>query len=155
MAVEVAKRAGLRLVMMMKRSEPAELAHWENEVAPRLRGDEELLFDVGHDEKVELLGRARATLFPIQWPEPFGLVMIESMACGTPVIAMPQGAAPEIVADGTTGFLTDTVDDMVAAVGRAGEISPSACRDHVTEHFSAKAMVAKTERILEALASAA
>jgi glycosyltransferase involved in cell wall biosynthesis len=154
-AVEVAKRAGLRLVMMMKRSEPHELAHWENEVEPRLRGDEELLFDVSHDEKVELLGRARATLVPIQWPEPFGLVMIESMACGTPVIAMPEGAAPEIVVDGKTGFLTATVDDMVNAVGRAEEISPSACRDHVTEHFSGQAMVTKTERILEELVSAA
>jgi glycosyltransferase involved in cell wall biosynthesis len=152
-AVEVAKRAGVRLVMMVKRSEPHEMEHWEKEVAPRMTGKEEVLFDVRHDQKVDILARARATLFPIQWPEPFGLVMIESMACGTPVLAMPQGAAPEVVADGETGFLTKTVDDMVEAVGRLDDISPSACRERVNEHFSADVMVAKTERILEKVAA--
>jgi glycosyltransferase involved in cell wall biosynthesis len=148
-AVDVAKRADVRLVMMVKRTEPHEYEHWEREVEPRLRGDEELIFDSTQDLKVDLLGRARATLFPIQWPEPFGLVMIESMACGTPVLAMARGAAPEVVVDGETGFLTETVEEMVAAVERVDEISPEACRDHVTEHFSADAMVNKTERILE------
>ncbi|MDQ4097911.1 MAG: glycosyltransferase family 4 protein [Actinomycetota bacterium] len=148
-AVDVAKRAGVPLVMMVKRTEPHEYKHWEREVEPRLSGDEELIFDSSQELKVDLLGRARATLFPIQWPEPFGLVMIESMACGTPVLAMARGAAPEIVLDGQTGFLVDTVDDMVAAVDRIDEISPNACRDHVSEHFSADAMVEKTERILE------
>ena len=148
-AVEVAKRAGVPLVMIVKRSEPHEYEHWEREVEPRLRGDEELIFDAPHDVKVDVLGRAKATLFPIQWPEPFGLVMIESMACGTPVVAMPDGAAPEVVVDGQTGFLTPTVDDMVEALGHIDEISPAACREHVTENFSADAMVTKTERILE------
>ena len=149
LAVEVAKRAGLPLVMAMKRSETHEIAHWEKEVEPRLRGDEQLVLDASHEEKVDLLGRARATLFPIQWPEPFGLVMIESMACGTPVIAMPSGAAPEIVLDGKTGFLTPDLDAMVEAVGKAGDISPEACREHVAEKFSAEAMVDKTEKVFE------
>ena len=148
-AVEAAKRAGVKLVLIVKRSEPHEYEHWEREVEPRLTGDEELVFDAPHDVKVDLLGRARATLFPIQWPEPFGLVMIESMACGTPVLAMPSGAAPEVVVDGVTGFLTPTLDDMVAALDRVDEISPAACREHVTENFSAEAMVTKTEQILE------
>ncbi len=155
LAVEVAKRAGLPLVMAMKRSETHEIAHWEKEVEPRLTGTEELILDADHGTKVDLLGRARATLFPIQWPEPFGLVMIESMACGTPVIAMPSGAAPEIVADGVTGFLAPDVDAMVEAVGRTGEISPAACRDRVAEMFSAEAMVEKTERIFEGLLASA
>jgi glycosyltransferase involved in cell wall biosynthesis len=149
LAVEVAKRAGRRLVMIMKRSEPQEMEHWEKEVAPRMRGDEELILDAPHDQKVELLGRAHATLVPIQWPEPFGLVMIESMACGTPVLAMPKGAAPEVLIDGKTGWLTETVDDMVHAVDRAGEISPAAGREHVVENFSGEAMVHKTEQVLE------
>ncbi len=153
LAVEVAKRAGVRLVMIVKRSEPAEHDHWEKEVAPRLTGDEELIFDATHELKNDLLARARATLFPIQWPEPFGLVMIESMACGTPVLAMAKGAAPEVVVDGKTGFLTDTVDEMVEAVGRIDEISPETCRQHVVENFSAEAMVEKTEKILEQVAA--
>jgi glycosyltransferase involved in cell wall biosynthesis len=149
LAVEVAKRAGVPLVMMVKRSEDHERAHWEREVEPRLTGTEEIIFDAPHDQKVELLGRARASLVPIQWPEPFGLVMIESMACGTPVIAMPRGAAPEVVVDGVTGILAPTVDDMVAAIAHVDELSPSACREHVAEHFSGEAMVASTERVLE------
>jgi len=153
LAVEVAKRAGLPLVMAMKRSERHELEHWEKEVEPRLAGTEELVLDADHGTKVDLLGRARATLFPIQWPEPFGLVMIESMACGTPVIAMASGAAPEIVADGITGFLTPDRDAMVEAVARTPEINPAACRDRVAERFSAEAMVTKTERIFERVAA--
>ncbi|MCA1691207.1 MAG: glycosyltransferase family 4 protein [Acidimicrobiales bacterium] len=148
-AVEIAKEAGKRLVLMMKRSEPAEMEYWEKEVKPRLRGDEEVLFNVGHDEKVDVLSRARATLFPIQWPEPFGLVMIESMACGTPVLATALGAAPEIIVDGSTGILVADTDDMVEALSRLDDLSPEACRERVADHFSADAMVTKTERVLE------
>ncbi|MGH9278795.1 MAG: glycosyltransferase family 4 protein [Acidimicrobiales bacterium] len=148
-AVEAANRAGVPLTIMIKRSEPQEHAYWEEHVVPVLSGDERIIFDTGHDEKVELLGRARATLVPIQWPEPFGLVMIESMACGTPVIAMSRGAAPEIVDDGTTGFLVDDIDGMVEALGRVDSIDPEACRDRVSEKFSADALVTGTERVLE------
>lgn len=149
LAVEAAKRADLPLVMMMKRSEPPELAHWEQHVEPRLRGDETLIFDVAHDEKVEILGKAQATLFTSQWQEPLGLVMLESMACGTPVVAISRGATREVVVDGETGFLADDLDGMVAALESVSGISPSACRDRVNEHFSAEAMVKGTERVLE------
>ena len=152
-AVEVAKRAGLPLVMMMKRNEPMEIEHWEKEVEPRLTGDEDLRWDVGHDEKVDVLRKAKATLMPMQWPEPFGLVMIESMACGTPVIATPRGAAPEIIVDGKTGVLTPDIDGMVAALDRVGDLSPGDCRDHVVDNFSAEALVDRTERILERIAN--
>jgi glycosyltransferase involved in cell wall biosynthesis len=90
-------------------------------------------------------------VFPIQWPEPFGLVMVEAMACGTPVIACPEGAAVEIVDDGTTGFLRATVDGLVDAVGEAARCSPAACRERVDRNFSAEVMVAGYERVYEAV----
>ncbi|MBI4728637.1 MAG: glycosyltransferase, partial [Acidobacteria bacterium] len=94
-----------------------------------------------HEEKVDLLGRARAVLFPIQWEEPFGLVMPEANACGTPVVAFARGSAPEVIADGETGFVVEDLDAMCEAVLRAGEISPEACRRRAREQFSAEAMV--------------
>lgn len=149
LAVEAARRAGLPLVIMIKRSEPHEHAHWEEQVAPRLTGDETIIFDAGHDQKVDLLGRARAALVPIQWPEPFGLVMIEAMACGTPVVAFPLGAAPEIVLDGETGFLVEDLGGMVDALHSVSSIDPAACRERVSEKFSAAALVDGTERVLQ------
>ncbi|MDQ3945892.1 MAG: glycosyltransferase family 4 protein [Actinomycetota bacterium] len=149
LAVEVAHRAGLPLVMVAKRAEPVEQRHWDSVVAPRLQGDEEIIDAVGHDDKVELLGRARALLMPIQWPEPFGLVMTEAMACGTPVVARPLGAARELVADGVSGFLRDSVEEMAAAVAGTGGLSPRKCRDHVAASFSAEAMVDGYEEVFE------
>ncbi|HEX2047636.1 MAG TPA: glycosyltransferase family 4 protein [Acidimicrobiales bacterium] len=148
-AVDVAKRAGKHLKMVVKRSEPAEVQYWERMVEPRLTGDEEIVLDVSHDEKVDLLSRAQGTLCTIQWPEPFGLVMTESMACGTPVIVPPMGAAPELVVDGETGFLREDVDEMVACVARLGEISPAACRARVADNFTAEVMVRGYEKIFE------
>lgn len=148
-AVEVAKRAGMHLKMIVKRSEPFEIEYWDRVVVPHLTGDEEILTDVSHAVKTDLLGRARATLFSIQWSEPFGLVMIESMACGTPVIATSLGSAPEVVVDGLTGFLCDGPEMMIEAVGRIDEINPSACREHVATRFSDTVMVEGYERIFE------
>lgn len=140
-AITIARRAGLPLKMILKRDEPAERAYFEEAVAPVLGDDVELLESVSHAAKVDLLGRARAMVFPIQWPEPFGLVMIEAMACGTPVVTTPWGAAPEIVTDGVTGYLRDDFNDLVAAVGWTTALSPSDCRARVEERFSARAMV--------------
>ncbi len=148
-AVEVAKRAGKHLKMVVKRSEPAEIQYWERMVEPRLSGDEDIVLDVSHAEKADLLARARGTLCTIQWPEPFGLVMTESMACGTPVIVPSMGAAPELVVDGETGFLRDDVDEMVECVARLGEISPAACRARVADNFTAEVMVSGYEKIFE------
>jgi len=141
LAVEIAKRAGLPMVMMVKKSEPFERDYWDNVVAPHLTDDIEVVENVPHAEKVAMLGRAKAMVFPIRWSEPFGLVMIEAMACGTPVLTSPLGAAPELVAEGETGFLRESIDDLVDCVGRAGEISPAACRERVEQRFSADAMV--------------
>ena len=111
-----------RCSMILKRGEPPEREYFEHEIEPLLASDVELYENVTHDEKVELLGRACAMVFPIRWPEPFGLVMIEAMACGTPVVTTNWGAAPELVDDGVTGFRRDGDDDLVEMIGRGREL---------------------------------
>ncbi len=146
-AIEVARRAALPLAMIVKRNEPFERAYWDEMVAPALNDEVEVYEHLSHEAKTDLLSRARAMVFPIQWPEPFGLVMVEAMACGTPVVACPAGAAVELVEEGVTGFLRDSIDDLAAAVGRVRECSPVACRERVARHFSAAAMVEGYEEI--------
>ena len=141
LAVEVAHRTGRKLVMAVKKAEDFEKRYWDEVVEPHLDGSEEIIGEITVDEKADLLARARAVLFPIQWPEPFGLVMTEAMASGTPVIAFRYGAAPEVIDDGKTGFLVETIDEMCQAVERAGEIDPKTARAHVEAGFSADAMV--------------
>lgn len=140
-AIEVARRAGYPLAMIVKRSEPFERAYWDEMIAPKLHDEVEVYEQVPHETKADLLARATAMVFPIQWPEPFGLVMVEAMACGTPVVACPAGAAVELVEEGVTGFLRETLDGLVEAVGHVGRCSPRACRGRVEERFSAEAMV--------------
>jgi glycosyltransferase involved in cell wall biosynthesis len=148
-AITIARRAGLQLQMILKRSEPAEREYFEHEIEPLLASDVELHENVSHETKVDLLGRARAMVFPIRWPEPFGLVMVEAMACGTPVVTTNWGAAPELVADGVTGFRRDAEDDLVAQVGQVADLSPAACRARVEELFSGAAMVRGYEALYE------
>ena len=141
-AVDVANRLGRRLLLVTKMTEPQEIAYFEAKVKPLLDSNVEIMGEISPQRKAELFSRAYCTLFPIQWPEPFGLVMIESMATGTPVVAMGQGAVPEIIDDGVTGYVVNTVDEMVEAVDRIDEISPDACRRVVNERFSQERMVA-------------
>ena len=148
-AIRIARDAGFPLKMILKRSEPPERAYFEHEVEPLLGHDVELFENVSHETKAELLGRASAMLFPIRWPEPFGLVMTEAMACGTPVVTTNWGAAPELVDDGVTGFRRDGSDELAAALHHVGELDPLACRKRVEEGFSAEAMVAGYEAIYE------
>jgi glycosyltransferase involved in cell wall biosynthesis len=154
-AIEVARRAGLPLAMVVKKNEPFERTYWDEIVAPLLNDEVEVFEAISTEQKADLLSRARAMVFPIQWPEPFGLVMVESMACGTPVIACPAGAAVELVENGVTGFLRDSIDELVAAVADVGECSPGACRRRVEESFSATAMVQGYEEIFESVVGAA
>lgn len=152
LAVEVARAAGMPLKMAVKRMEEPEWDYWEKVVVPLLRGDEEIYEQPSHEVKWDILAHATATLFPIDWDEPFGLVMVESMACGTPVIARPMGSVPEVVLDGTTGFWCDDVADMVKAVRRAPTLDPRASRRWVEERFSVTTMVSGYEGLYRRLA---
>jgi glycosyltransferase involved in cell wall biosynthesis len=151
-AIRAAKEAGMPLKMAVKIAGEDEVRHWERDVEPELTGDVEVLDEVSDAEKLELLSRARAVLFPIEWEEPFGLVMTEAMACGTPVIATPRGAVPEVVADGQTGFVVPVEDYPRAAaraIDRLHEIDPRACRGRVERLFSVDAMVEGYERAFD------
>jgi glycosyltransferase involved in cell wall biosynthesis len=148
-AVEVAEQAGLPLKIAGKMQERLEEEYFEAAVRPHLGPDIEFLGEVTHEEKVDLLQNARVTLFPIKWQEPFGLVMIESMACGTPVIATRWGAVPEVIVDGKTGIIVDEHTEMAAAIPQADRIDPMDCRRYAEEQFSAERMVRDYERAYE------
>lgn len=148
-AITIARRAGLPLKMVLKRGEPPEREYFEHEVKPLLSSDIEMFENISHEQKVDLLSGATAMIFPIRWPEPFGLVMTEAMACGTPVITTNWGAAPELVDDGVTGFRRDGEDDLVDAVGHVRDLDPAACRKRVEDLFSAEAMVRGYETVYE------
>lgn len=153
-AVEVARRLGRPLKMLVKINEPAEQAYWRDVVAPgQQEADAELVGDLSMADKAGLLAGADATLFPAQWPEPFGLVMAESMACGTPVVGYGNGAVPEVVADGETGFVVapGDLDGLCAAVDRVGLIDPLACRRRVEQHFSGARMIGGYEDLFRRL----
>jgi glycosyltransferase involved in cell wall biosynthesis len=155
-AVETARAAGLPLVMAVKIAEAVEVEHWERDVYPALPSGTRVLSEISHEEKVDLLQRARAVLFPIDWEEPFGLVMTEAMACGTPVIATPRGSVPEVMADGVTGFVIpveDYAEAAAAALERVGEIDPNACRAYVEGRFSKEEMVSGYEAAYERVVS--
>jgi glycosyltransferase involved in cell wall biosynthesis len=137
-AIEIARRTDLPLRMAAK-VDPTDVAYYEGEVAPRMGAGVDFVGEITEDEKPAFYAGARATLFPSDWPEPFGLVMIESLAAGTPVIALRRGSVPEVIEDGVTGFICDDVDEMTGAVGRIGEIDPEACR-RGAERFTAERM---------------
>jgi len=141
-AIQVARSAGMRLLMAAKMREAWERSYFDEQVAPLLGADAVYLGEVPHERKIELLCQAKALLFPIRWNEPFGMVMLESMACGSPVLAFPEGAAPEVVEDGKTGFLCADEAAMVEAVGRIDELSRVDCRSAVEGYFSTERMVA-------------
>jgi glycosyltransferase involved in cell wall biosynthesis len=140
-AVAVARETGLPLKLAGKMQEPKEREYFHELVEPHLVDGIEYMGEVTHGEKVELLQNARATLFPIEWEEPFGLVMIESMACGTPVIATRWGAVPEVIEDGRSGIIVDHYREMPAALERADELEPLELRRYVVEEFSPERMV--------------
>lgn len=139
-AVRVAHRAGRRLIIASKMREAAEREYFTSVVRPHLGADDELLAEPGLARRLRLLRHADALINPIDWPEPFGLVMAEALASGTPVLASPQGAAPEIVEHGRTGFLCASEDEMVRAVTRVADINRRACRCAAERRFSLQRM---------------
>src|SRR5439155_25341026 len=147
-----ARKAGIPLVLAVKVAHEEEERYWKEDVLPILPPDATILAEIDNEQKLDLLSRARAVLFPIDWDEPFGLVMTEAMACGTPVIATPRGSVPEIVVHGETGFILPVEtypEDAAVALKRLDEIDPAACRRRVEERFSKDAMVGGCEAAFE------
>ena len=136
-AIDIATRAGIPLRIAAK-IDNVDAAYWRDEIEPLVRGNPlvEFVGEIGERDKADFLGNATALLFPIDWPEPFGLVMIEAMACGTPVIAFPPGAAPEVVDHGVTGFLVTSIAEATAAVVHAARLDRARVRAAFERRFS-------------------
>jgi glycosyltransferase involved in cell wall biosynthesis len=141
-AIEVARAAGMPLLLAGKLRGAAELAYFAEEVRPLLGGGIEYVGEIDLRERVRLLHGAHALINPLAWDEPFGLVMVEAMACGVPVIATPRGSVPEIVEEGQTGWISATVEGMAAAVERCNQIDPLECRAVAEFSYSPARMVA-------------
>lgn len=148
-AIEVAQRSGIPLKIAGE-IQPMFRDYYENRIKPHVDGKFiEYIGTANLAEKNELLGNSLGMLFPIQWNEPFGLVTIEAMACGTPVLAMPGGSVPEIVKDGVSGFVCPSVDDMVRHAGELERFQPAAVRDYVQQNFSLDRMVRQYAELYE------
>lgn len=140
-AALAAREAGVRLLMAAKMHDPLEHAFFQEQIRPLLDDRIRYVGEATLSEKVRLLKGAAGLVNPIRWPEPFGLVMIEALACGAPVLAFREGSAPEIVDHGVTGFLSDDLDELVASMAKAGDLDRRACRAAVEERFSTERMV--------------
>ncbi|WP_454699387.1 glycosyltransferase family 4 protein [Arthrobacter humicola] len=141
-AILIARQAGVRLLMSARIQGPEEQEYFDSQVAPLLGPEVEFLGEITATEKYQLMGGAVAFLNPIQWPEPFGLVMIEALATGTPVVGTGSGAAPEIVDDGVTGYLRTGIDQLAGALALAPGLDRAACRRAAELRFSVGRMVA-------------
>lgn len=150
-AIEIARRAGLPIRIAAK-IDSADQEYFLAKIAPlfKLPGVE-FIGEIGEAEKSGFLGNARAVLFPISWPEPFGLVMIEAMACGTPVIGFDQGSVSEVITDGLTGFVVNTVEEAVRAVGRLERIDRASVRETFERRFSVEVMARNYETAYRAV----
>ncbi len=151
-AIDVARRLGRRLLIAGK-VDNYDRQFFEEVIRDQIDG-EQIVFlgEADARRKRELYKNAHCVLMPLTWEEPFGLVMPEAMACGTAVIALRRGAAPELIEHGKTGFVVDTVDEMVEAVKQVGRIDPAACREHVRAHFTPSIMARNYVRVYEELA---
>lgn len=140
LAIQLAKEAGFNLILAGKIGD-ADREYYEKEVK-HLIDNKQIIFigELGHDAKVELLKGAYATVHPVTWPEPFGLVMAESMACGTPVLALNKGSIPEVIKDKKTGFVENDIKSLIKRVKEIEGIDRKACRTHVEKNFSSKKM---------------
>ena len=151
-AIAAALTAGVPLILAGV-VQPGQQAFFDREIAPHIDGDRvRFVGEVGGRHKVSLFTRARGLLMPIRWEEPFGMVMVEALAGGTPVIAFPEGAARELVCDGSTGFLVDDEREMATAIGRLSTIAPGDCRRWVTAHCDVSVVAAAYERTYRRLA---
>ncbi len=153
-AVNIAKKAGIKLLMAGKIDE-GDRYYYDHDVRPYIDGKQIVfLGEVSEEEKRDLMSRAKAFIFPITWSEPFGLVMIEAMACGTPVLATRKGAVPEVVVDGRTGFIVDKPMQIVEKIKLVEKINPRDCRKHVEERFSEERMARDYEEVYQKIIEA-
>jgi glycosyltransferase involved in cell wall biosynthesis len=150
-AIDVARAAGVPLLLAGKCSEPVEREYFRTEVEPRLGPGVEVLGVADAARKRDLLSRARCLLFPICWDEPFGLVMVEALACGTPVVALRYGAVPEVVRDGVTGVVVDKESDLVEAIHASAGLSSRACRQDAEDRFDTGRMASSYEQVYRRL----
>lgn len=151
-AIRIATALDLPLRIAAK-VDRADEDYFKTEIQPLLDNPlVEYIGEIGEAQKSDFLGRALALLFPVDWPEPFGLVMIEALACGTPVVAFRCGSVPEVLEDGVTGFIVDTLEQAVDATARVGEIDRRACRAAFERRFTAAGMAERYVRVYEALA---
>jgi len=151
-ALNAAKQAGVKLLVAGNVVGGDEWNYFLHEIQPLLNEERvNFIGQVDFNEKIKLLGNARAMLFPIDRREPFGLVMIEAMACGTPVIAFNRGSVPEVVIDGKTGFIVENIDDMVQSIKKIDSIKRKDCREHVEKNFTLRRMVDKYEEVYKKL----
>jgi len=146
-AIDAATAAGRPLTIAGSWTIPEERQYFEARIRPRLGHDDNVTWVgvVGFDRKVSLLAESACLLFPACWDEPFGLVLVEAMACGTPVVALAAGAVTELVVDGVTGIVCQSEADLSAAIGQAARLDPCRCRAHVEAHFTADRMAAAYE----------
>lgn len=153
-AIKIARATGLPLKMAGK-VDAVDRTYYNEKLKPLIDGEQiQYLGEVSHQEKVQLLSNATVTLFPITWREPFGLVMIESMATGTPVIGMAMGSVPEVIAHGKSGFVCHSLEKMIEAVPDAMKLDRKTCREYVVSRFSVETMVTEYERAFEMVLSA-
>jgi glycosyltransferase involved in cell wall biosynthesis len=150
LAIEACRAAGLPLVLAGRCHEPGELRLFERIIQPMLDDDVELVLSPTRTHALRLLARARCLLLPLRWAEPFGMVMIEAMSLGVPVVALRRGSVPEIVADGVTGFVCDTPEELPDALRRVDALDRSACVGRVRDHFCAAGMAAQYEQVYRA-----
>jgi glycosyltransferase involved in cell wall biosynthesis len=150
-AIEIAKalRRPLRIAAKVDR---ADIEYFDDEIRPLLDDPLiEFVGEIGEADKTAFLGQAAALLFPVDWPEPFGLVMIEALACGTPVVAFRCGSVPEVIDHGVTGFVVETLEEAIEAAGRVGRIDRRACRDAFERRFTDARMAARYVEIYQSL----
>jgi glycosyltransferase involved in cell wall biosynthesis len=152
LAVLAAHAAGLPIVVAGKCNEPAERHYFQRRVRPLLGPDDTWFGEANTTDKRDLLGRARCLVFPLQWEEPFGLVMVEAMACGTPVVAQRAGSVPEVVDHGVTGWICRRPSQLARGILQADRIDPAACRQRAERLFDVAGMVAGYERVYRQLA---
>jgi len=151
LAIEVARRVGIPLKIAAK-VDAVDREYFETVIKPLLSPpDVEYIGEISESQKSEFLGDALAFMFTIDWPEPFGLAMIEALACGTPVIARPCGSIPEVIRNGLTGFIVKSVDEMVEAVSNIGKIAREECRREFENRFTVEIMVDRYEQVYRQL----